>query len=306
MGSSGAASGPAKPPSRGSVLEALQEDFEVFGLGGYEARVLLALLQLGSATATQVSELSSVGRTSVYPVLHSLTDKGLVEQLPGKSGIWASSGRAEVMNRLYELQERRLRELQERRQQAEARLAELAPEGSPPPLPYVHIVRGTEETNRAFNRMLSEATSEVLMFVRPPYTYVPGPPNPTVLNMMARGVRSRVLYQRRELADPGAEGARREIEVYHAVGVEGRVVDQLPVKLVVADRSVVLVAMTDPVLPEVGFPTNLLIEHPGYAELQGDAFEKRWEPAVPYDEVFEATVEPAAAGPGADEASISA
>lgn len=301
----GAAVTEDKQRRRGSVLESLQDDFEAFGLGGYEARVLLALLQLGSATASQVSELSGVGRTSVYPVLRSLTLKGLAEQLPGKSGIWASSGRAQVMDRLYESQERRLQELHERRRHAEARLEELGREGSPPPLPYVHIVRGIDETNKAFNRILSEATSEVVMFVRPPYTYVPGTPNPVVLDMMARGVGSRVLYQQGDLADPAAEGARREIDAYHAAGVQGRVVDELAVKLVVADRSVVLVAMMDPVLPEVGFPTNLLIEHPGYADLQADAFDKRWEAGKPYYEVLTRATTPGVAEPG-EEAGIGA
>jgi hypothetical protein len=60
-------------------------------------------------------------------------------------------------------------------------------------------------------------------------------------------------------------------------------VDELPLKLAVVDRKVALLAMADPVLPEIGFPTTLLVEHPGYASLQADAFEQRWSTGTPVE-----------------------
>ena len=46
-------------------------------------------------------------------------------------------------------------------------------------------------------------------------------------------------------------------------------------------RQVALLTMTDPILPEIGFPTTLLIEHPGAAALEADAFERRWATGKP-------------------------
>lgn len=63
------------------------------------------------------------------------------------------------------------------------------------------------------------------------------------------------------------------MEVYHRAGAEGRVVDELPVKLAVFDKKVALTAMTDPVGTEAGYPTSLLIEHAGFAALHADAFD---------------------------------
>ena len=53
-----------------------------FGLTEYQARVYLTLLDLGSATASQVPALSRVPRTRIYATMQQLHEKGLVEIVP--------------------------------------------------------------------------------------------------------------------------------------------------------------------------------------------------------------------------------
>lgn len=57
-----------------SLLEKLSE----FGLSDKEAAIYLALLELGTVTASDVSEKSGVNRSSTYVVLESLLKQGLV------------------------------------------------------------------------------------------------------------------------------------------------------------------------------------------------------------------------------------
>lgn len=52
------------------------------GLTEYQARVYLALLELGSSTAGQVPAVSRVPRTRVYATMKQLHEKGLVEIVP--------------------------------------------------------------------------------------------------------------------------------------------------------------------------------------------------------------------------------
>jgi sugar-specific transcriptional regulator TrmB len=52
------------------------------GLTEYQARVYLTLLDLGSATASQIPALSRVPRTRIYATMQQLHEKGLVEILP--------------------------------------------------------------------------------------------------------------------------------------------------------------------------------------------------------------------------------
>jgi sugar-specific transcriptional regulator TrmB len=51
------------------------------GLAGNEAKVYLALLDLGSVTAGEIAKASGVNRTNVYDALRSLADKGLVSHI---------------------------------------------------------------------------------------------------------------------------------------------------------------------------------------------------------------------------------
>jgi sugar-specific transcriptional regulator TrmB len=52
------------------------------GLTEYQARAYLTLLDLGAATASQVSPLSKVPRTRIYTTMQQLHQKGLVQILP--------------------------------------------------------------------------------------------------------------------------------------------------------------------------------------------------------------------------------
>lgn len=52
------------------------------GLTEYQGRAYLALLELGTATASQVPPVSRVPRTRVYATMNQLHEKGLVEILP--------------------------------------------------------------------------------------------------------------------------------------------------------------------------------------------------------------------------------
>jgi sugar-specific transcriptional regulator TrmB/predicted hydrocarbon binding protein len=54
------------------------------GLAEYQARVYLALLDLGSATASQIPSISKVPRTRIYVTMAQLHEKGLVNIIPEK------------------------------------------------------------------------------------------------------------------------------------------------------------------------------------------------------------------------------
>ena len=56
----------------------IQEHLKSLGLTKYESLVYIALLQVDSATATEIHEISGVPRASVYPVLDKLSKKQLV------------------------------------------------------------------------------------------------------------------------------------------------------------------------------------------------------------------------------------
>lgn len=265
------------PVASESVPEPLLRGFQDLGLSPYEARVLLALLRRRSANSVDLARLSGVPRTAVYPVLQGLGTRGLAERVPGPGpAVWASPGREQVMERLKAAEEDRLRRHRDRADDVLKLLDRSFPEETPEvALPFVHVLPGAKQMKSTYEELLGEAESEVVMFTRPPYTWTFPNPNQAVLDMLARGVDVRVLYEAAEWEDESAEGFRTEMGIYHEAGVRARLADALPIKLVVVDRRIALVNMLHPVA-EDGYPMSLHIEHPGFAEMAATAFEQFW------------------------------
>lgn len=272
----------ASPP----LPESLCRELEELGLSPSEARVTLTLLQLGSVKSTELARLSGVPRTSIYQVIEGLRDKGLVERLAGSGpAIWATPGRDRVLDRLHTAlaaaQEDRLRQHAARTERLRDVLAEAVPGDPSVALPYVHLLSCPAEVRESHQHLMSEAEHEILVFNRPPYSTAPDPVKDATVQALERGVRMRVLYQAAQIEDPEADSFRAAVETYRQLGVEGRVVDELPTKLIVVDATSVLLAMDDPVLADAGFPVTIHVEHPGFATVQAAAFEQFWTTSRP-------------------------
>jgi HTH-type transcriptional regulator, sugar sensing transcriptional regulator len=266
--------------------DALAREFEELGLNPSEARVTFALLQLGSAKAAGLSRAASVPRTSIYQIIEALRDKGLVVRVPGPGpALFASPGRDKVIDRLHTAlqaaQEERIKQHRIRSERLREMLADTVPESPPEPVPYIELLTCDAQVREAHERLLQEAIEEVLVFNRPPYSTMPRSTHATAMAMLARGVSMRVLYQSAQVEDPEGHAFREALEAYRQAGVDGRVVDELPIKLMVVDRKLVLLSMDDVYLPDAGFPVTMLIDHPGYARVQRAAFEHFWDNARP-------------------------
>ena len=86
--------------------------------------------------------------------------------------------------------------------------------------------------------------------------------------MGARGVYERAVYEDAAVVDA--------VRSFVAAGEQARVVDELPLKLVVIDERVSLFTMEDPVSGANDL-TIMIVEHQGLARLLKLAFEYAWE-----------------------------
>ena len=265
-----------EPRPSAAVITRLRRELEQLDLPTREAKILGALLCVGTANATTLARIAKMPLPNVYLVIRSLVDRNLVERVPGNVACWASPGRDAVLNRLLSAQQERLRDFTERLDRARDVMAKSLPEGEPVAVSFVHMVPDPAEVQATYERLLATAQLELMMFTRPPYATAPGPPKPAVLEMLERGVSARVLYESGKITRP-------EFPAYHKAGVQARVVDELPVKLVVVDRRAVLIWMMDPLLREDAYPTTMLVEHEGFARFAADAFEHEWERARPLE-----------------------
>lgn len=263
-------------------VEALQRALAEFGLNGYHTRVLLALLTHGASSASHLAWVGDLPRTAVYPVLHTLNAMGLVEPAGGTSKLWSAPPREELLERLRTAGEEQLREQAARKELARRRVLDILPQ--PPATESqspIEISPMGSASSGLYARCLANATAEVLVFNKGPYFAV-GDPNPDVLEMLARGVRTRALYQRADLDGPQGKGLRRETDAYVAAGVEARVVDELPLKLALFDGQVALLPLEDEVNPLGQDAPHLHVVHAGFAAFARAAFEQHWSAGHPY------------------------
>lgn len=268
-------------PAR-SEVKTLSRKFVELGLAPQEGLVLVSLLCLGSANTLELSRLSGVPRGSIYQNLQALEARGVADPVPGEGpATWTTPGRAEVLLRLDEAEQERLAEHRTRAEELGRLLDEVVPDAAAPPLPFVQFLRGALRVRRVYEEVVAGAQAEVMVFSRPPYSLPLPVLHKVVVETTGRGVRLRALYPR-ELWDTfDAAEIERLTGAYRRAGMEAAVADQVPMKLVVADRRIALLAMDGPAGPGSDYPTFLLIDDPGFAEVQAEAFEKYWATATP-------------------------
>lgn len=274
---------PPTSPRRATRLDGLAREVERLGLNEYEARVLIALLRLGSANTIDLAGESGVPRTSIYQVLTSLAARRLAERLPlDGPAIWTTPGREEVLHRLDTALEAAQHEnLWRHRQVADEVnrvLGERLPEPASVSLPFVKFLRGAAHLKRTWEQLLQGAQEELLMFTRSPYAWTVGKPNRVVLDTLARGVSARVLYESADWQGPSAAALRRELDAYHRAGVQARLVESLPIKLSIIDRRVSLIGV-----PELddAFPSTIQIDSDRVSGVLVEAFERYWDSGKP-------------------------
>ncbi|MFH8337301.1 hypothetical protein [Streptomyces sp. AM6-12] len=145
------------------------------------------------------------------------------------------------------------------------------------PLDYIEILRDPRAIGERFADIQSQARHELLTFCKPPFVApAENAAGITAVRRLRRGGGTiRAIYLSEALADPETVAHVRR---FAAEGEEARFAPDLPLKLVVADASLVLCDMPDPVAG-AGTTTTLFIEHPALAACLRLAFHTVWESA---------------------------
>ena len=259
-------------------------DLMELGLTMYEARAYLALIRRESYTAAQLARAAGVPRQRIYDVLESLVRQRLAIVRPGRVASYRAIAPDLAVGRLVD--ERR--EALGRLEQVADRLAgALAPTWSDgrtqaDPLDYVEVLRDPRAITTRFTQIQRQARNELLCFAKPAFFGVPSD-NTEGLRVTRRLSRSGGSVRTVYTADILGDKDTLDMVLRFAEAGEGvRVADELPLKLVIADQSLVLFDMADPVA-ETGATTSLIIEHPALALTLRHAFTAIWERAQPLE-----------------------
>jgi sugar-specific transcriptional regulator TrmB len=137
-----------------------EKQLEDLDLSKNEARVYLALLELGPSTMTEIARIANINRTTGYPILESLANKGLVNFI-GETKIQKFA--AENPEKVIAFLEKKIKEDQEKLKQAQVLLPELFSAYNLKEKPKVKFYEGVDRLKEAFEDTLT-AKSEILAY----------------------------------------------------------------------------------------------------------------------------------------------
>jgi HTH-type transcriptional regulator, sugar sensing transcriptional regulator len=242
------------------------------GLTTYEAKAYVALLGRDSFTAAQVARQGQLPRQRIYDVLGSLVEKGLASSRPGSVVKYAAVAPELAVERLVSGHRRSMEALE---RSAADIIAELTPafasgRAHTDPLEYIEVLRDAGAINERFAELQRSVKHEILVFTKPPYAT---PPQENLEGLgVARSHRARSIYEMSVFDDPKAiAGIRTFVEA----GEEARFVEDLPLKLVIIDETIVMFGMQDPVGTGRDL-TIMVVEHPSLASVLKAAFDAFW------------------------------
>jgi HTH-type transcriptional regulator, sugar sensing transcriptional regulator len=283
---------------------AIMDIIKKAGFSEYEAKCYLALLERDSMSVNDIAKLAGIPRPSTYDVLEQLMAKGLVTAIPGKTKRYAAADpqilrekslgaikieietidkqKAEILIREKEVQEN----IDGAVNKLQALFGNNRSNGSP--LDYIEIVKGANANHRKFIELCSKASKGILAFAKPPFAFS------TPEEIQEQGASQNRTPDKSLVIKSIYELTAGIIEKYPLVidnlnrEVEGpdevRVVDQLPMKMVIFDENVVFLLLEDPIEGKTSF-TGIVIKHQALALGLKMLFDAIWANGKDYYEI---------------------
>ncbi|MFG2606081.1 helix-turn-helix domain-containing protein [Streptomyces sp. NPDC048514] len=231
-----------------------------------------ALVSVGAAEVADLARRLALAEQDTERALRRLERQGLAAQSSARPGRWVAAPPGVALGALLTQQRHEL----EKAELATALLAEeyRAAAAEPAVHDLVEVVTGAPAVAQRFLQLQLGATEEVCALVTGNPVVVSGTDNEAEEQAAGRGVRYRVVVERTVLDLPHGL-----TELTAALGRDERVrvVDRVPTKLVVADRSLAMVPLTS----RTAEPAALVVHASGLLELLAGLFESVWRDALP-------------------------
>lgn len=251
----------------------LEDDLHRIGLPESEARVYLCLLS-GPKTKPDIAAVVGGSLDGVTRSLTDLARRGFVRSLPGRKALYGLTPPDRALAPLVNQETEKLRDLHRLSERLTSHYESAASGAKQSGEQYVEIVFGVEAVLARLDQEVAAAETEVVAFSKPP-TLASG--NPSEETTLHEGVSHRAIYERELLEDPLI---LHEALQFVAGGEEARVLGHLPAKMVIIDRKLAIMNVTETsdVEPLVA---GLITRHPEVVETLHTLFETLWRQALP-------------------------
>ncbi len=260
--------------------------FGILGLDPTAERVYQELVTAGAGGPTGLAQRTGLPAAAVRAALASLSELGLIAKQAGPRERYGAAPPAVALGALLAEQRHAL-------YRAELGLASLAEayrsaSADDSARDLVEVLIGAHPVRHRFEQIQRGAVAELQVMSETSHEVLAPGESAAEEQAIGRGVTYRVIVEHAMLDLPGAfEGLAAHMKHQQLC----RVVEKVPTKLIIADRSVALVPLSDGTNPGGGEPAAMFVRAPGLIRLLIGLYESVWERAVPVRLVEPAGIE---------------
>lgn len=244
-----------------------------FGLSNYEAEVYAALLKVERAKVQELVKMVSVPRPQIYLTLKKLVNKGMCIENKGKVTHYTAVAPSIAFQGILKNE----REMLQAKEQVISKLNRIFKKRTKGvvPLEFVQVLKG-QQIREFLKRVVNEVKKEIMVFFKFPTEKNEKELEDAVkleVSVLKKGVRVRCLYDAENLNPPQADRILPYVKRLLREGEQGRVVNTLPMNMLIADDKAATFSLTHRAENEV---TVFLFNHPALISVMKDGFEYLW------------------------------
>ncbi len=263
--------------------------FIEIGLTEREAKVYITLLGGKMFTAADLQKSVNIPRTKIYEVLNKMVNRGIcTERKLGKNKMFEAVEPKLAMEKVYERYQNDLKKKEELINQVSEVFTPIFENSKSiiNPLEFIDVMKEKTQIHKRYTNSVSNTKREMLTFNKGPYAS----DNPQRLSeqedeetkLLKRGGSTKDIYEFNELKEVDwlFESVKKSI----AFGQKARVVQKLPIKMLIFDEEKVMFPLEQPI--EVSNElTMIYIEHKQLAEACKILFNHMWEKGRDFSEI---------------------
>jgi len=256
-------------------------DLIKIGLTESEAKVYFYLLKKKNFTATEISKLAHVSRPKVYEVLAKLVQKGLCTETFGRIRKYSAVNPKVGFDNVF-------KEFEEKKKIV-SNLSEtlstlyLSEKENTDPLDYIQVIRERSRIVEKVESLERMTKYEVLAFNKPPYAmnvHKDSISEREEFNKLKIGIKYTSIY---EVDDARNLDFLKNIEKFISAGEEVKIANELPMKMMIFDDKIVIIALQDKITSKSSL-TTMIVEHPDLAKTLRETFNLHWQKAMTFEE----------------------
>lgn len=273
------------------------------GLTKREAEVYIALLQRKEFTAPELTKITTITRTKIYEILQNLVHKGIcTESSRNGNKVYrsinpkialkniVSNYEQLVEEKKIEFEQKQKIDIEQKKRAADLLEKELISfhqnsSDSFEPFDYIEVLTDKRQIGEKWVDIQQQTKKELLVFTKPPYT------TPNLEDNIEKekeifkekNIVIKGLYEYDGLSAEELKNLVKTVEIYREIGEEARLIEKLPMKLVISDETLVMFALNDRISLKPNI-TSMVVDHPSYATALKKVFESYWADGSSIDE----------------------